>query len=112
MNNIGLISDEELGIIKTVNSPIECLDLSVRTYRLLCKNGIGTIGDLIRWPGAELVEMNCLGWRSFEEIVVNLNEYGFRLYDCDTKKYPTLDLYLQKRRKQYNRSFALELMAE
>lgn len=54
---------------------IECLDLSVRSYNCLIRNGIKTIGDLSNLSKEDLMMMRNLGRKSMNEVLDKLKEY-------------------------------------
>ena len=59
--------------------PIQYLELSVRTYNCLCKNGITTIGDLKKKTLSDLTKIRNLGRKSFDEILYKMSDIGIEL---------------------------------
>jgi len=72
-----IIPDEQLGIIVTERTPVECLDIPVRALRILKKSGIQFVANLTRTAGSVLYSMEALGWNSFCYIVKALDCNGF-----------------------------------
>lgn len=77
-------------IIKNTNEPVKGpdgikeksildLDLSVRAYNCLKRQGINTIGDLISLSPAELNQIRNLGKKSLDEILQKLADMGLLL---------------------------------
>jgi len=54
---------------KDQQTPLEILDLSVRSYNCLCRAGIDTVEKLIQRSEKELFEVRNLGRNGFEEVV-------------------------------------------
>jgi hypothetical protein len=67
-----------------LNFPLAELELSVRSYNCLKRNGIETIGDLIAQSQDELSEIPNLGKKSIEEVVETLRTYGLKFRDPDS----------------------------
>lgn len=59
--------------------PIEELDLSVRSYHCLIRNGKKTLRDIVEMTEDELKEVRNLGMKSLLEIKAKLNEHGLKL---------------------------------
>ncbi len=100
-----IIPDEQLGIIVTERTPVECLDIPVREMRVLKQNGCQTVSDVIGRNGSGLYMLDFFGWRSFEKLVDELDGKGFRLSDCNRNDYPAVKPYLTKHRERYMRLF-------
>jgi DNA-directed RNA polymerase alpha subunit len=62
-----------------LDSPIEVLDLSVRSHNRLIAHGILTVGQLINCPISELKQIKGLGKKCLSEIRSALSKYGFEL---------------------------------
>ena len=72
---------------------IGVLDLSVRSYNCLRRAGIDTVGKLIDKTDDELKDIRNLGWKSYDEIICVLKEYGETLSSAhktiaDTNDHP------------------------
>jgi len=62
---------------------IEELDLGVRSYNCLKREGIQTVGDLINKTESELLNIPNFGRKSIEEVVEKLEERGLALRSDD-----------------------------
>ena len=60
-------------------TPIEDLDLSLRAYNCLKREGINTVGDLIQRSEAELMDIRNFGQKSIDEVKGKLEELGLGL---------------------------------
>lgn len=58
---------------------LEELDLSVRSYNCLRRNGINTVGELCNLRESELMTVRNLGKKSFMEIMEKLKTLGLHL---------------------------------
>jgi DNA-directed RNA polymerase subunit alpha len=58
---------------------IEELNLSVRSYNCLKREGINTVGDLVQKSEAELMDIRNFGQKSIEEVKEKLAELGLSL---------------------------------
>jgi DNA-directed RNA polymerase subunit alpha len=58
---------------------IEELNLSVRSYNCLKREGINTVGDLIQKSESELMDIRNFGQKSIDEVKAKLEELGFGL---------------------------------
>lgn len=67
--------------IGSIMTPIENIDLSVRSYNCLARAGIKNIGQICGMTYDELCHIRNLGRKSVEEIISKLNAYGLRLKD-------------------------------
>ena len=61
--------------------PIEDLDLSVRSYNCLKREGIGTVGELRAKNENQLLEIRNFGAKSVDEVKEKLGELGLALAD-------------------------------
>jgi DNA-directed RNA polymerase subunit alpha len=59
--------------------PIEELNLSVRSYNCLKREGINTVGDLVQKTEAELMDIRNFGQKSIDEVKAKLAELGLSL---------------------------------
>ena len=57
--------------------PIEELELTVRSYNCLKREGVDTIGQLAVMTEEDLLHLRNLGRRSIKEIQAKLAEYGY-----------------------------------
>jgi DNA-directed RNA polymerase subunit alpha len=58
---------------------IEDLNLSVRSYNCLKREGVNTVGDLIQKSEAELMDIRNFGQKSIDEVKSKLDELGLTL---------------------------------
>ncbi|TMK98664.1 MAG: DNA-directed RNA polymerase subunit alpha [Actinobacteria bacterium] len=58
---------------------IEELNLSVRSYNCLKREGINTVGDLVQKSEAELLDIRNFGQKSIDEVKAKLDELGLEL---------------------------------
>ena len=65
---------------------LEDLDLSVRSYNCLKRNGIKTVQDLCNMKESELMTVRNLGKKSYKEILDKLAGYGLTLQRDDNSK--------------------------
>ncbi|WP_209325753.1 DNA-directed RNA polymerase subunit alpha [Brevibacterium renqingii] len=60
---------------------IEDLDLTVRSYNCLKREGIHTVGELVARSEADLMDIRNFGSKSIDEVKAKLNELGLSLKD-------------------------------
>ena len=78
----GLLSDkEEDPIQKTLETPIEELDLSVRAYNCLKRAGKHTLSDLTAMTETEIMKIRNLGKKSLKEVLDKVKDMGLRFRD-------------------------------
>ncbi|MGL4173181.1 MAG: DNA-directed RNA polymerase subunit alpha [Actinomycetota bacterium] len=61
--------------------PIEDLDLTVRSYNCLKREGIHTVGELVTRSEADLLDIRNFGSKSIDEVKAKLVEMGLQLKD-------------------------------
>jgi DNA-directed RNA polymerase subunit alpha len=61
--------------------PIEDMDLSVRSYNCLKREGVATVGDLVQKTEQDLLDIRNFGQKSIEEVKQKLIEMGLSLAD-------------------------------
>ena len=59
--------------------PIEDLDLTVRSYNCLKREGIHTVGELVARSEADLMDIRNFGAKSIDEVKAKLVELGLSL---------------------------------
>lgn len=80
----GLLADkEEDPIQKTLETPIEELDLSVRAYNCLKRAGHHTLQDLTALTEGEMMKIRNLGKKSLKEVIDKIKEMGLTFRDED-----------------------------
>lgn len=86
LNNIaditGIIAEKKVDIItKTLETPIEEIEFSVRAYNCLKRAGIHTMQDLIDKKEAEVTKIRNLGKKSLKEVLDKVEEMGLKFRD-------------------------------
>jgi DNA-directed RNA polymerase subunit alpha len=66
-----------------LDTVIEDLDFSVRTYNCLKRAGINSIGDLVARSEEDMMKVRNLGKKSLEEVIQKLEEMGLSLAALD-----------------------------
>jgi DNA-directed RNA polymerase subunit alpha len=61
--------------------PVEDLDLSVRSYNCLKREGVNTVGDLVEMTEEDLLEIRNFGDKSVDEVKEKLTEMGHTLQE-------------------------------
>ena len=69
--------------------PIEDLDLTVRSYNCLKREGIHTVGELIGRSEADLLDIRNFGSKSIDEVKAKLHSMGMQLKDSPVGFDPT-----------------------
>lgn len=73
------LSPEEEKLKDVLTTPVDELELSIRSNNCLKNAGIETLGDLVRRTEEEMLETRNFGKKSLEEIREKLAEYGLSL---------------------------------
>lgn len=66
---------------ESFNMPVEQLDLTVRSYNCLKREGIHTVGELLGRSEADLMDIRNFGAKSIDEVKDKLTSMGLRLKD-------------------------------
>ena len=69
--------------------PIEDLDLTVRSYNCLKREGIHTVGELLSRSEADLLDIRNFGSKSIDEVKAKLTSMGMQLKDSPAGFDPT-----------------------
>jgi DNA-directed RNA polymerase subunit alpha len=72
--------DEQSGIMA---KPIEDMDLTVRSYNCLKREGITSVGELVQKSEEDLLEIRNFGQKSIDEVKAKLEEMGLGLRNRD-----------------------------
>jgi DNA-directed RNA polymerase subunit alpha len=72
-------SDEDKVKNHVLDTAIEDLDFSVRTYNCLKRAGINSVGDLVARTEDDMMKVRNLGKKSLEEVILKLEELGLSL---------------------------------
>ena len=78
-----LADKEEDTVQKTLETPIEELDLSVRAYNCLKRDAIHTLQNLTSKSEAEMMKIRNLGKKSLKEVIDKVKEMGLKFRDED-----------------------------
>ena len=73
------VREEEEVRSKVLDTAIEDVEFSVRTFNCLKKENINTLGELIQRTESELLNIRNFGRRSLEEVLERLAQYDLRL---------------------------------
>jgi DNA-directed RNA polymerase subunit alpha len=73
-------SDEVSGVLA---QPIEDLDLTVRSYNCLKREGVTTVGELVQKTEGDLLEIRNFGQKSIDEVKAKLEELDLTLNQQD-----------------------------
>ncbi len=68
-------------VAEQLSTPIESLDLTVRSYNCLKREGIHTVGELIGRSEADLLDIRNFGSKSIDEVKAKLATLGLALKD-------------------------------
>ena len=74
-------SPAEADHIAAYGMPIDDLDLSVRSYNCLKREGIHSVGELVGRSEADLMDIRNFGAKSIDEVKDKLGELGLALKD-------------------------------
>ena len=78
-----LADKEEDSVAKTLETPIEELDLSVRAYNCLKRDAIHTLQDLTSKSESEMMKIRNLGKKSLKEVMDKVKDMGLKFRDED-----------------------------
>jgi DNA-directed RNA polymerase subunit alpha len=76
-----------------LSTPIEQLDMTVRSYNCLKREGIHTVGELITRSEADLLDIRNFGAKSIDEVKVKLVGLGLALKDSPPGFDPSTAVY-------------------
>ncbi len=78
----GLMAEKKVDTItKTLETPIEEIEFSVRAYNCLKRAGINTVQDLISRKEVEVTKIRNLGKKSLKEVIDKVKEMGLKFRD-------------------------------
>ncbi len=78
-----LIRQDDEKQIKKLETSIEDLDLSVRSYNCLKRAGIHTVQDLTKKTEEDMLKVRNLGKKSLDEVIKKIRDLGFDLKNKD-----------------------------
>ncbi len=70
-------------IAESLNLPVEDLELSVRSYNCLKREGIHTVGELVARSEEDLLDIRNFGSKSIDEVKETLAGLGLALRDSN-----------------------------
>jgi len=77
---MSIMSQKELSLKdKLLETPIEELEFSVRSYNCLKRAGISTVEDLANKTEEDMMKVRNLGRKSLDEVIAKLSSLGFGL---------------------------------
>lgn len=80
----GLLVDKETDPVqKTLETPVEELDLSVRAYNCLKRAGLHSLSDLTSMSENEMMKIRNLGKKSLKEVIDKIKDMGLKFQDED-----------------------------
>src|SRR3954466_15696408 len=74
-------SPQDQAFAENLGMPIEELELTVRSYNCLKREGIHTVGELMSRSEADLLDIRNFGAKSIDEVKAKLSEMGLSLKD-------------------------------
>ena len=74
-------SPQDAQLAESLGLPIEDLDLTVRSYNCLKREGIHAVGELVSRSEADLLDIRNFGQKSIDEVKAKLVDYGLTLRD-------------------------------
>ena len=78
----GLMAEKKVDTItKTLETPIEEIEFSVRAYNCLKRAGVNTVQDLISKKEVEVTKIRNLGKKSLKEVIDKVKEMGLKFRD-------------------------------
>ena len=82
-------------VAEQLSTPIEQLDMTVRSYNCLKREGIHTVGELITRSEADLLDIRNFGTKSIDEVKVKLISLGLGLKDSPPGFDPGAAVYYE-----------------
>jgi len=74
-------SPQEADHIAAFALPIDDLDLTVRSYNCLKREGVHTVGELVGRTESDLLDIRNFGQKSIDEVKIKLHQMGLSLKD-------------------------------
>ena len=82
-------SPAEADHIAAFSLPIEDLELTVRSYNCLKREGVHTVGELVARTESDLLDIRNFGQKSIDEVKVKLHSLGLALKDSPASFDPS-----------------------
>ncbi len=78
----GIMAEKKVDTItKTLETPIEEIEFTVRAYNCLKRYGISTMQDLIDMKESDVAKIRNLGKKSLKEVIDKVNEMGLKFHE-------------------------------
>jgi DNA-directed RNA polymerase subunit alpha len=82
-------SPQEADHIAAFALPIDDLDLTVRSYNCLKREGVHTVGELVARTESDLLDIRNFGQKSIDEVKIKLHSMGLSLKDSPASFDPS-----------------------
>jgi DNA-directed RNA polymerase subunit alpha len=82
-------SQQEADHIAAFALPIDDLDLTVRSYNCLKREGVHTVGELVARTESDLLDIRNFGQKSIDEVKIKLHQLGLSLKDSPASFDPS-----------------------
>jgi len=82
-------SPAEADHIAAFGLPIDDLDLTVRSYNCLKREGVHTVGELVARTESDLLDIRNFGQKSIDEVKIKLHQLGLSLKDSPASFDPS-----------------------
>jgi DNA-directed RNA polymerase subunit alpha len=82
-------SPQEADHIAAFALPIDDLDLTVRSYNCLKREGVHTVGELVGRTESDLLDIRNFGQKSIDEVKIKLHQLGLSLKDSPASFDPS-----------------------
>ena len=92
-------SPAEADHIASFALPIDDLDLTVRSYNCLKREGVHTVGELVSRTESDLLDIRNFGQKSIDEVKVKLHQLGLSLKDSPATLRPVGGRRLRRRHR-------------
>jgi DNA-directed RNA polymerase subunit alpha len=80
-----MVEKQESAAEKPLDTTIDELELSVRSYNCLKRAGINTVRELVNKTPDDMMKVRNLGKKSLDEVLAKLKEMGLSLSTGDDK---------------------------
>ena len=78
-NIAGIMQEKQVdNLAKTLETPIEEVDFSVRAFNCLKRHGIHTLQDLVNMKEVEVTKIRNLGKKSLKEVIDKVADLGLQ----------------------------------
>jgi DNA-directed RNA polymerase subunit alpha len=94
-------SEVDTYMAEQFSQPIEALNLSVRSYNCLKREGVHSIGELLTRSEADLMDIRNFGQKSIDEVKDSLAGLGLNLKDSPAGFDPSQAVFIAEEDQQY-----------